>query len=160
MEDKRCIKSKSENQTLTIMDITDYKNLYRAARKLDEAVDKNSKIYRSIAYKSNYYGFNNTEVNANCMHPFTIQLKSYLELNRTNEQGEPIKEEWLRFKDDSLVEEFMVKAIDCHKEEILKTTSRLIKQFLKKNIDEVKKEMKRLENIEMFIETGLQKDCQ
>lgn len=142
------------------MDITDYKNLYRAARKLDEAVDKNSKIYRSIAYKSHYYGFNNTEVNANCMHPFTIQLKSYLELNRTNEQGEPIKEEWLRFKDDSLVEEFMVKAIDCHKEEILKTTSRLIKQFLKKNIDEVKKEMKRLENIEMFIETGLQKDCQ
>lgn len=142
------------------MDITDYKNLYRAARKLDEAVDKNSKIYRSIAYKSNYYGFNNTEVNANCMHPFTIQLKSYLVLNNVNEQGEPIKEEWLRFKDDSLVEEFMVKAIDCHKEEILKTTSRLIKQFLKKNIDEVKKEMKRLENIEMFIETGLQKDCQ
>ena len=88
------------------------------------------------------------------MHPFTIQLKSYLVLNRDNEQGEPIKEEWLRFKDDSLVEEFMVKAIDCHKEEILKTTSRLIKQFLKKNIDEVKKEMKRLENIEMFIETG------
>ena len=94
------------------------------------------------------------------MHPFTIQLKSYLVLNKVNEQGEPIKEEWLRFKDDSLVEEFMVKAIDCHKEEILKTTSRLIKQFLKKNIDEVKKEMKRLENIEMFIETGLQKDCQ
>lgn len=142
------------------MDITDYKNLYRAARKLDEAVDKNSKIYRSVKYKSNYYGFNNTEVNANCMHPFTIQLKSYLVLNRDNEQGEPIKEEWLRFKDDALVEEFMVKAIDCHKEEILKTTSRLIKQFLKKNIDEVKKEMKRLENIEMFIETGLQKDCQ
>lgn len=143
-----------------IMDITDYKNLYRAARKLDEAVDKNSKIYRSIAYKSNYYGFNNTEVNANCMHPFTIQLKSYLVLNRDNEQGEPIKEEWLRFKDDSLVEEFMVKAIDCHKEEILKTTSRLIKQFLEKNIDEVKKERKRLENIEMFIKNGLQKDCQ
>lgn len=109
------------------MDITDYKNLYRAARKLDEAVYKNSPKYRSVKYKSNYYGFNNTEVNANCMHPFTIQLKSYLELNRTNEQGEPIKEEWLRFKDDSLVEEFMVKAIDCHKEEILKTTSRLIK---------------------------------
>lgn len=142
------------------MDITDYKNLYRAARKLDEAVDKNSPKYRSIAYKSHYYGFNNTEVNANCMHPFTIQLKSYLVLNKVNEQGEPIKEEWLRFKDDSLVEEFMVKAIDCHKEEILKTTSRLIKQFLKKNIDEVKKEMKRLKNIEMFIETGLQKDCQ
>lgn len=94
------------------------------------------------------------------MRPFTIQLKSYHVLNRLNEQGELIKEEWLRFKDDSLVEEFMVKAIDCHKEEILKTTSRLIKQFLKKNIDEVKKEMKRLENIEMFIETGLQKDCQ
>ena len=92
------------------------------------------------------------------MHPFTIQLKSYLELNRTNEQGEPIKEEWLRFKDDSLVEEFMVKAIDCHKEDILKTTSRLIKQFLEKNIDEVKKERKRLENIEMFIKNGLQKD--
>lgn len=55
---------------------------------------------------------------------------------------------------DSLVEEFMVKAIDCHKEEILKTTSRLIKQFLERNIDEVKKERKRLENIEMFIETG------
>lgn len=143
-----------ENQTITIMDITDYKNLYKAARKLDKAVDKNSKIYRSIAYKSNYYGFNNTEVNANCMHPFTIQLKSYLELNRTNEQGEPIKEEWLRFKDDSLVEEFMVKAIDCHKEEILKTTSRLIKQFLEKNIDLVKEEKKRLGNIEMFVETG------
>lgn len=154
MEDKRYIENKSKNQTIIIMDITDYKNLYRAARKLDEAVDKNSKIYRSIAYKSNYYGFNNTEVNSNCMHPFTIQLKSYLELNRTNEQGEPIKEEWLRFKDDSLVEEFMVKAIDCHKEEILKTTSRLIKQFLEKNIDEVKKERKRLENIEIFIETG------
>lgn len=136
------------------MDITDYKNLYKAARKLDEAVDKNSQKYRSVKYKSNYYGFNNTEVNSNCMHPFTIQLKSYLELNRTNEQGEPIKEEWLRFKDDSLVEEFMVKAIDCHKEEILKTTSRLIKQFLEKNIDEVKEERKRLENIEMFIETG------
>lgn len=149
------MESERENQTLTIMDITDYKNLYRAARKLDEAVDKNSKIYRSIAYKSHYYGFNNTEVNANCMHPFTIQLKSYLVLNKVNEQGEPIKEEWLRFKDDSLVEEFMVKAIDCHKEEILKTTSLLIKQFLKKNIDEVKKEKKRLENIEMFIETGL-----
>lgn len=136
------------------MDITDYKNLYRAARKLDEAVDKNSPKYRSVKYKSNYYGFNNTEVNSNCMHPFTIQLKSYLVLNRVNEQGEPIKEEWLRFKDDSLVEEFMVKAIDCHKEEILKTTSRLIKQFLEKNIDEVKEERKRLENIEMFIETG------
>lgn len=142
-----------ENQTLTIMDITDYKNLYRAARKLDEAVDKNSKIYRSIAYKSNYYGFNNTEVNANCMHPFTIQLKSYLVLNKVNEQGEPIKEEWLRFKDDSLVEEFMVKAIDCHKEEILKTTSRLIKQYLEENIDLVKEEMKRLNNIEYFIES-------
>lgn len=142
------------------MDITDYKNLYRAARKLDEAVDKNSKKYRSVKYKSNYYGFNNTEVNSNCMHPFTIQLKSYLVLNKVNEQGEPIKEEWLRFKDDSLVEEFMVKAIDCHKEEILKTTSLLIKQFLEKNIDEVKKERKRLENIEMFIENGLQKDCQ
>lgn len=136
------------------MDITDYKNLYRAARKLDEAIDKNSPKYRSVKYKSNYYGFNNTEVNSNCMHPFTIQLKSYLVLKKVNEQGEPIKEEWLRFKDDSLVEEFIVKAIDCHKEEILKTTSRLIKQFLKKNIDEVKKEMKRLENIEMFIETG------
>lgn len=142
------------------MDITDYNNLYRAARKLDEAVDKNSKKYRSIAYKSNYYGFNNTEVNSNCMHPFTIQLKSYLVLNKVNEQGEPIKEEWLRFKDDSLVEEFMVKAIDCHKEEILKTTSLLIKQFLKKNIDEVKKERKRLEDIEMFIKNGLQKDSQ
>lgn len=94
------------------------------------------------------------------MRPFTIQLKSYHVLNKLNEQGELIKEEWLRFKDDSLVEEFMVRAIDCHKEEILKTTSRLIKQFLKKNIDEVKKEMKRLENIEKFIETGLQKDCQ
>lgn len=140
------------------MDITDYKNLYRAARKLDEAVDKNSKKYRSVAYKSNYYGFNNTEVNVNCMYPFTIQLKSYLVLNKVNEQGEPIKEEWLRFKDDSLVEEFMVKAIDCHKEEILKTTSRLIKQFLKENIDDVKEERKRLENIEMFIENGLQKD--
>lgn len=136
------------------MDITDYKNLYKATRMLDEAVDKNSKKYRSVKYKSNYYGFNNTEVNSNCMHPFTIQLKSYLELNRTNEQGEPIKEEWLRFKDDSLVEEFMVKAIDCHKEEILKTTSRLIKQFLEKNIDLVKEERKRLGNIEMFIETG------
>lgn len=136
------------------MDITDYKNLYKAARKLDEAVDKNSQKYRSVKYKSNYYGFNNTEVNSNCMHPFTIQLKSYLELNRTNEQGEPIKEEWLRFKDDALVEEFMVKAIDCHKEEILKTTSRLIKQVLQKNIDEVKKERERLSNIEMFVETG------
>ena len=136
------------------MDITDYKNLYRAARMLDEAVDKNSPKYRSVKYKSNYYGFNNTEVNSNCMHPFTIQLKSYIELNRTNEQGEPIKEEWLRFKDDSLVEEFMVKAIDCHKEEILKTTSRLIKQFLEKNIDLVKEEKKRLGNIEMFVETG------
>ena len=73
------------------MNITDYKNLYKAARMLDEAVDKNSKKYRSVIYKSNYYGFNNTEVNANCMHPFTIQLKSYLELNRTNEQGEQIK---------------------------------------------------------------------
>ena len=139
------------------MDITDYKNLYRAARKLDEAVVKYSKIYRSIAYKSNYYGFNNTEVNVNCMHPFTIQLKSYLVLNRDNEQGEPIKEEWLRFKDDALVEEFMVKAIDCHKEEILKTTSRLIKQVLQKNIDEVKKERERLSNIEMFVETGFLK---
>lgn len=137
------------------MDITDYKNLYRAARMLDEAVDKGSKKYRSVAYKSNYYGFNNTEVNANCMHPFTIQLKSYLELNRTNEQGEPTKVEWLRFKDDALVEEFMVKAIDCHKEEILNTTSRLIKQFLKENIDDVKKERERLGNIEMFIETEL-----
>ena len=88
------------------------------------------------------------------MHPFTIQLKSFLELNRTNEQGEPIKEEWLRFKDDSLVEEFMVKAIDCHKEDILKTTSRLIKQFLEENIDLVKKERERLGNIEMSIETG------
>lgn len=136
------------------MDITDYKNLYRAARKLDEAIDKNSPEYRSVKYKSNYYGFNNTEVNSNCMHPFTIQLKSYLVLNKVNEQGEPIKEEWLRFKDDSLVEEFMVKAIDCHKEEILKTTSRLIKQFLEKNIDLVKKERERLGNIEMFIETG------
>ena len=136
------------------MDITDYKNLYRAARMLDEAVDKNSKKYRFIAYKSNYYGFSNTEVNANCMHPFTIQLKSYLVLNKVNEQGEPIKEEWLRFKDDSLVKEFMVKAIDCHKERILKTTSRLIKQFLEKNIDLVKKERERLSNIEMFIETG------
>lgn len=142
------------------MDITDYKNLYRAARKLDEAVDKKNKIYHCLAYKDNYYGFNNTEVNANCMRPFTIQLKSYHVLNKLNEQGELIKEEWLRFKDDSLVEEFMVRAIDCHKEEILKTTSRLIKKFLKKNIDEVKKEMKRLENIEKFIETGLQKDCQ
>lgn len=136
------------------MDITDYKNLYKAARMLDEAVDKNSKKYRSVIYKSNYYGFNNTEVNVNCMHPFTIQLKSYLELNRTNEQGEPIKEEWLRFKDDSLVEEFMVKAINCHKEEILKTTSQLIKQYLKENIDLVKKERERLSNIEMFVETG------
>lgn len=136
------------------MDITDYKNLYRSVRKLDESVDKNSKIYRSIAYKSNYYGFNNTEANANSMHPFTIQLKSYLVLNKVNEQGEPIKEEWLRFKDDSLVEEFMVKAIDCHKEEILKTTSRLIKQFLEKNIDLLKKERERLSNIEMFVETG------
>lgn len=144
-----------ENQTITIMDITDYKNLYRAARKLDEAVDKNSPKYRSVKYKSNYYGFNNTEVNSNCMHPFAIQLKSYLVLNKVNEQGEPIKEEWLRFKDDSLVEEFMVKAIDCHKEEILKTTSRLIKQFLQKNIDLVKKERERLGNIEMFIETEL-----
>lgn len=142
------------------MDITDYKNLYKAARMLDEAVDKNSKKYRSIAYKSNYYGFNNTEVNSNCMHPFTIQLKSYLVLNRVNEQGEPIKEEWLRFKDDSLVEEFMVKAIDCHKEEILKTTSLLIKHYLEENIDLVKKERERLSNIEMFIEHGLQKDCQ
>lgn len=136
------------------MDITDYKNLYRTARMLDEAVDKNSKKYRSVVYKSNYYGFNNTEVNVNCMHPFTIQLKSYLVLNRENEQGELIKEEWLRFKDDALVEEFMVKAIDCHKEEILKTTSRLIKQFLEKNIDLVKEEKKRLGNIEMFVETG------
>ena len=136
------------------MDITDYKNLYRAARMLDEAVDKKNKIYHCIAYKSNYYGFNNTEVNANCMHPFTIQLKSYHVLNRVNEQGEPIKEEWLRFKDDSLVEEFMVKAIDCHKEEILKTTSRLIKHFLEENIDLVKKERERLSNIEMFVETG------
>ena len=87
------------------------------------------------------------------MHPFTIQLKSYHVLNRVNEQGEPIKEEWLRFKDDSLVEEFMVKAIDCHKEEILKTTSRLIKQYLEENIDLVKEEMKRLNNIEYFIES-------
>lgn len=158
MEDKRYNENKSKNQTITIMDITDYKNLYRAARKLDEAVDKNSKIHRSIAYKSNYYGFNNTEVNANCMRPFTIQLKSYLELNRTNERGETIKEEWLRFKDDSLVEEFMVKAINCHKEEILKTTSLLIKHYLEENIDLVKKERERLSNIEMFIENGLQKD--
>lgn len=136
------------------MDITDYKNLYRAARMLDEAVDKGSKKYRSVIYNSNYFGFNNKEVNANCMHPFTIQLKSYLVLNRKNEQGELIKEEWLRFKDDALVEEFMVKAIDCHKEDILKTTSRLIKQFLEENIDLVKKERERLGNIEMFIETG------
>lgn len=136
------------------MDITDYKNLYRATRMLDEAVDKNSKIYRSIAYKSNYYGFNNTEVNANCMYPFTIQLKSYLVLNKVNEQGEPIKEEWLRFKDDSLVEEFMIKAINCHKEGILKTTSLLIKHYLEENIDLVKKERERLSNIEMFVETG------
>lgn len=89
------------------------------------------------------------------MHPFTIQLKSYLVLNKVNEQGEPIKEEWLRFKDDSLVEEFMVKAINCHKEEILKTTSQLIKHYLQKNIDLVKKERERLGNIEMFIETEL-----
>lgn len=39
------------------MEITDYKNLYRAARKLDEAVYKNSPKYRSVKYKSNYYGF-------------------------------------------------------------------------------------------------------
>ena len=136
------------------MDITDYKNLYWAARMLDEAVDKGSKKYRSVIYNSNYFGFNNKEVNANCMHSFTIQLKSYLVLNRKNEQGELIKEEWLRFKDDALVEEFMVKAIDCHKEDILKTTSRLIKQFLEENIDLVKKERERLGNIEMFIETG------
>ena len=71
------------------MNITDYKNLYKAARMLNEAVDKNSKKYRSVIYKSNYYGFNNTEVNANCMHPFTIQLKSYLELNRTNHAHPP-----------------------------------------------------------------------
>lgn len=43
MEDKRYIENKSKNQTLIIMDITDYKNLYRAARMLDEAVDKKTR---------------------------------------------------------------------------------------------------------------------
>lgn len=144
------------------MDVTDYKNLYKAARMIEEAVDKDSKKYRSGIYRSNYYGFNNTEINANCMSPISIQLKSYHVLNRTNEQGEPIKVEWLKFKDDALVEDFMVKAINHHKEEILKTTIRLIKQFLEKNIDVVKKEKNRLSDmekglsdIELFVETEI-----
>lgn len=130
------------------MNINDYKNLYFAAKKLQTALDKDRRIYNGRTIAGRYYEFGIAEINGDYMTPVSLQLKSYIKFY--DENNKTVRSEWLKFRDESFVGEFIVKAINVHKETIIKTTIRIIREFLSDNLNDVEREQRIIENIKNF----------